>query len=137
MPDNPLLRGFAFSSRSLPVSTLGLGKGKASDKSYTLLRSMRLETGDRLPQYRAEVKSWLSDQSVEKEYGDAPATMIPPEWKQCGKSQKQLADGLQLLGGFGHSYLFPCCLTVHDHMHVFFNPLEKVITQSALWGRIE
>ena len=40
-----LLGGFELESRSLPVSVLGIGKGKVADKSFKLFRSILLETG--------------------------------------------------------------------------------------------
>ena len=61
-----LLGGFALESRSLPCAVLGLGKAKVSDKSGKLLKVIVLETGNKLNLFRVEMKSWLSDQSVEK-----------------------------------------------------------------------
>ena len=42
----PLLGGFAFTSRSLPVATLGKGRGDVADKAQKLLRSLVLECGE-------------------------------------------------------------------------------------------
>ena len=69
--------GLRIESRSLPVSVVGGGKGKTSDKSYSLLRTIILETGCKLDVFRLEMCSWLSDQSVEKAFWREPCCTHP------------------------------------------------------------
>ena len=87
--------------------------------------------------YKAEVRSWLSDQAVEKEFGNAPATIIPAHWRRSPKATQHLQAALDFVGGFGQEYLFPFSIAVHDHLHIVFNPLEEFITASSLWQRFE
>lgn len=134
---NALLGGFGHESRSLPVSTLGLGRGRVSDKSANLLRSILLEAGGALGRFRVEMKTWLADQSVEKAFGDIPATLIPDGFRHSGRATGDFAKHLSFTGGVGELYMWPFCVCIPDHLHIMFNPLERAITKSGLWSTYE
>ena len=132
-----LLDGFGFATRNLPLSALGLGKTATGDKCMKITRSMHLESGPFLPVYLFEVKSWLSDQAVESHMGETPRAIIPDCWPRSDRAVQWVEASLADLGGFGSSFIFPCALRVHDHMHIIFNALEKAITSSELWIRAQ
>ena len=46
--NRPLLGGFKFTSRRLPISTSGLSKSNVADKDYNILRSIHLLVGEKL-----------------------------------------------------------------------------------------
>ena len=63
---------------------------------------------------RIQLKVWRADQSHEKHFIGAPATIIPPQWKTDAKSLKYMKSEIELLGGFGDEYVFQCALGYHD-----------------------
>ena len=125
---------FATETYDNPIACMGLGKSGITDTDVKLLQVKLLDCGDKLDYARISLKSWITDQSVEKHFADTPFSLVPAGWPRDPQAKNVFEQELAMFGGFGADFLWPFCFGTHDSMHIAFNSLEARITGSDLWA---
>lgn len=127
----------AYTSRHLPLSTLGLGASAEMHKGANLCHAMVLESGSTqaLFQKRRETRALCSDQGVESKLIDCGFALSPnanlEDWQSLLQSVRP-GD----LSAAGDSYLLPKAIFIPDCLHILFGALEHSVTTTENWSHM-
>ena len=119
--------GFTVERRTMVVTTIARGESSAALKTMRVLRIVCLEnTAAALPQYRDEVRGFLSDQGTERLICKYPL--------DTAAKVKEAVRGLARDTGAAATHervralpFFPKALEIPGSLHVVFNTLEAVV----------
>jgi hypothetical protein len=108
----------------LPPAVMGLGMGQLPDLISRMVMSILLIAGDQVDKFRYQVRSWLTDQSTERKMTRGRASILY-HCCPCRKLSDAEADDECLL--------FPDCIEILDHLHIFWNAVENAIEALDFW----
>ncbi|CAE6940604.1 unnamed protein product [Symbiodinium sp. CCMP2592] len=122
-------RGFAVERRTMVVTTIARGESSAALKTMRVLHIICLEnTAVALPQYRGEVRGFLSDQGTERLICKYPLDTAA----NVREAVRGFARDTGAAAAAAHERVralpfFPEALEIPGSLHVVFNTLEAVV----------